>query len=119
MAPKEHVRVAVDIDSGGSDGENNDAAADGDADEAASDDGADHVAPARRYPTRQRRPPGDWWAGQQALQAPPAENLERGRARAAKALSQEPLTAAQPPPPVLAQPSTAFSRTCGGFFMPS
>ena len=29
----------------------------------------------------------------------PAENLERGGARAAEALSQEPLTAAQPPPP--------------------
>ena len=69
VVPKEHVRVAVDSDGSGSNGEDNDAATDGDADEAASDDGADHVAPARRYPTRQRRPPGDWWAGQQALQA--------------------------------------------------
>ena len=45
------------------------AAADGNSADSESDNGADHVAPAQRYPTRQRRPPGDWWAGQQALQA--------------------------------------------------
>ena len=69
MAPKEHVRVAVDSDSGGSSGEDNGAAADGDSDDSASDNGADDEAPAQRYPTRQRNPPRDWWAGQQALQA--------------------------------------------------
>ena len=69
VAPKEHVRVAVDSDSGGSSGEDNGAAADGDSDDSASDNGVDHEAPAQRYPTRQRNPPRDWWAGQQALQA--------------------------------------------------
>ena len=69
ISPKEHVRVAVDSDGGGSSGEDNGAAADGNSVDSESDNGADHVAPAQRYPTRQRRPPGDWWAGQQALQA--------------------------------------------------
>ena len=69
VAPKEHVRVAVDSDSGGSSGEDDGPAADGDSDDNAIENGADHVAPAQRYPTRERRPPGDWWAGQQALQA--------------------------------------------------
>ena len=69
VAPKEHVRVAVDSDGGGSSGEDNGAAADGDSDYSASDNGADHAAPSQRYPTRHRRPPGEWWAGQQALQA--------------------------------------------------
>ena len=69
VSPKGHVRVAVDSDGGGSSGEDNGAAADGDSVDSESDNGADHVAPAQRYPTRQRRPPGDWWAGQQALQA--------------------------------------------------
>ena len=69
VAPKEHVHVAVDSDSGGSSGEDNGAAADGDSDDSASDNGVDDEAPAQRYPTRQRNPPRGWWAGQQALQA--------------------------------------------------
>ena len=69
VAPKEHVRVAVDSDDGGSSGEDNGAAAGSDAGDGASDDGADNVAPAQRYPTRQRRSPVEWWAGQQALGA--------------------------------------------------
>jgi len=63
------VRLAVDSDSGGSSGEDNGAAADGDCIDTASDNGADDEAPTQRYPTRQRNPPRDWWAGQQALQA--------------------------------------------------
>ncbi len=64
MAPKKHARVAVDSDSGGSSGEDNCAAADGNSDDSASDNGADDEAPTQRYPTRQRNPPRDWWAGQ-------------------------------------------------------
>ena len=44
-------------------------AAGGDSDDNASDNGADNVAPAHGYPTRERNPPRDWRAGQQALQA--------------------------------------------------
>ena len=50
VASKEHVRVAVDSDGGGSSGEENGAAADGESDDSASDNGADHVAPSQRYP---------------------------------------------------------------------
>ena len=68
VAPKDHVRVAVDSDSSGSSGEDNGAAAGGDSDDNASDNGADNVGPAHRCPTRERNPPRNWGAGQQALQ---------------------------------------------------